>query len=137
MFFVGLPNVNRLRRWRDFQDVYQKGIRRSGRYLTLRGLRQRDCAGNPQNRGRSTPIAGIAPPTRIGISISQKVSKKAVVRNRIKRQIRAAFRQILPQVAPGWRLVVVVRPGAQECEYGQFLRELKQLLTEAEVLDGH
>lgn len=77
------------------------------------------------------------PPTRIGISISQKVSKKAVVRNRIKRQIRAALRQLLPQILPGWQLVVVVRPGSQECDYAQFLRELKQLLVEIEVLNGH
>jgi ribonuclease P protein component len=76
-------------------------------------------------------------PTRIGISISQKVSKRAVIRNRIKRQIRAAIRQMLPCIAPGWRLVVVVRPIAVECDYGQILRELEQLLAEAEVLNGH
>jgi ribonuclease P protein component len=77
------------------------------------------------------------PPTRIGISISQKVSKKAVVRNRIKRQIRAIFRQFLPRLSTGWQLVVVVRPGAEKCDYGQILRELEQLLAEAEVLNGH
>ena len=77
------------------------------------------------------------PPTRIGISISLKVSKKAVVRNRIKRQIRAILRQLLPQISPGWHLVIVVRPGASECDYAQFLRELKQLLAEAEVLHGY
>lgn len=92
---------------------------------------------NKSNPNVSLPIDEEKPPTRIGISISQKVSKKAVVRNRIKRQIRAALRQLLPRLTPGWQLVIVVRPGAQECEYGQFLRELKQLLAEAEVLNGH
>lgn len=77
------------------------------------------------------------PPTRIGISVSQKVSKKAVIRNRIKRQIRAAFRQLLPQLSPGWRLIVGVRTEASQCDYAQFLRELKQLLAKAEVLNGH
>jgi len=77
-------------------------------------------------------------PTRIGISISLKVSKRAVIRNRIKRQLRAAFRCLLPQLSPGWRLVVVVQPSAaQECDYQQFLQELEQLLAEAEVLNGH
>jgi ribonuclease P protein component len=75
-------------------------------------------------------------PTRIGISISQKVSKKAVVRNRIKRQIRGALRQLLPHLSTGWRIVVVVKPNATECGYEQFLQELKQLLTNAEVMDG-
>ncbi|MEC4853663.1 MAG: ribonuclease P protein component, partial [Jaaginema sp. PMC 1079.18] len=71
------------------------------------------------------------------ISIGKKVSKKAVVRNRIKRQIRAAVRQYLPHLEPGWKIVVVVKSEAQTCEYEHFLRELKQLLTQAEVWHGH
>jgi ribonuclease P protein component len=134
---VSLPYPNRLRHWRHFQAVYQKGIRRSGRYLTLRGLPQRTSSLDALVLGMSEPIASSKPPTQIGISISQKVSKKAVVRNRIKRQIRAIFRQLLPKLSPGWQLVVVVRPGAHECEYAQILRELEQLLVDAEVLNGH
>lgn len=75
-------------------------------------------------------------PTRIGISISQKVSKRAVVRNRIKRRIRAALRQLLPELLPGWLVVITVRPNAVECCYEEFLQELRQLLKKAEVLDG-
>ena len=76
-------------------------------------------------------------PTRIGISIGKKVSKKAVIRNRIKRQIRAALRKLLPYISPGWQIVVVVKPEATECQYEHFLRELKQLLVKAEVINGH
>ena len=134
---MALPQPNRLRHRRDFQVVYQKGSRRSGRYLTLRCLRHRTRAGNTPTEGTPVPRDESKLPTRIGISISQKVSKKAVVRNRIKRQIRAILHQLLPRISPGWQLIVGVRPGAQECEYGQFLRELEQLLAEAEVLNGH
>jgi ribonuclease P protein component len=76
-------------------------------------------------------------PTRIGISISQKVSKRAVIRNRIKRQIRAILQQFLPQIPPGWQLVIIVKPSATQCGYEQFLQELKQLLISAEVINGH
>ncbi|NJL78223.1 MAG: ribonuclease P protein component [Richelia sp. SM2_1_7] len=78
-------------------------------------------------------------PARIGISISTKVSKKAVVRNRLKRQIASVFSELLPLLAPEWRLVVVVKPTAaqQECGSQQFLQELKQLLVKAEVINGH
>jgi ribonuclease P protein component len=76
-------------------------------------------------------------PTRVGISISQKVSKKAVVRNRIKRQIKAAVRYLLPKVHNGWLLVIIVRPSAIQCDYWQFLRELEQMLRRIEVIDGH
>lgn len=83
------------------------------------------------------PFSQGMPPTRIGISIGLKVSKRSVVRNRIKRQIRAAIRQFLPDLSPGWQLVVVVKPSAAQCDYEEFLRELKQLLINAEVLNGH
>lgn len=76
-------------------------------------------------------------PTRVGISISQKVSKKAVVRNRLKRQIKAAIRYLLPQIQSGWLLVIIVRPSAIQCDYWQFLRELEQMLKKIEVIDGH
>lgn len=134
---MALPQPNRLRHWRDFQAVYQKGMRRTGRYLTLRCLPCKTSAPHYQTQEITHPLKEDNPPTRIGISINQKVSKKAVVRNRIKRQIKASFRQLLPIISPGWKLVVVVRQGAQECEYAQFLRELKQLLAEAEVINGN
>ncbi|MGH2412643.1 MAG: ribonuclease P protein component, partial [Microcystaceae cyanobacterium] len=76
-------------------------------------------------------------PTQIGISISQKVSKKAVIRNRIKRQIRAAIQTLLSYISPNWKLVVVVRPQAVECKYEHFLRELKQLFIKAGIINGH
>jgi ribonuclease P protein component len=76
-------------------------------------------------------------PTRLGISVSQKVSKKAVSRNRIKRLIRVAFRELLPQIAPGWKILIIVRQGAVGCKYEHFLRELKQLLLEAGIINGY
>ena len=118
-----LPDVHRLRYSQDFKSVYAQGIHRKTPHLSLRGLRD------------SEPLT--AKPTRIGISISQKVSKKAVIRNRIKRQIRAALRQMLPQLLPGWDLVILVKPTATECNYAEFLQELEQLLVKAEVIHGH
>jgi ribonuclease P protein component len=115
-----LPVNNRLRRNQDFVAVYQKGERFNGAALGIRTYQR-----NQQ------------PTSRFGISISQKVSKRAVVRNRIKRQLRSALRQLLPELAPGWDVVIVVYPGAQECEYLQFLQQLKQLLAKARIIHGH
>ena len=124
---MALPKVNRLKNRHDFQTLFREGNRLKSSHLTLRALRLQ------------TPSGIITGATRIGISISTKVSKRAVIRNRIKRQIRAAFRSLLPQIAPGWSLVVVVQPEAvlSKCDYQQFLQELKQLLAKAEVINGH
>jgi ribonuclease P protein component len=88
-----------------------------------------------QKPSKNAESAKINP--RIGISVSKKVSKLATQRNRIKRQLRAAFRQLLPRLKSDWWLVVVVKPVATECDYQQFLQELEQLLADAEVLNGH
>ncbi len=133
---MALSKEHRLKRRQDFQDVYKSGRRRSSSSLTLRALRQRQSPANTKEvKLRNSPKN--KPATRFGISISQKVSKKAVVRNRIKRQLRAAIRHLLPNISPGWLVVVVVHPQANQCDYGQFLRELEQLLVEAEVINGH
>lgn len=125
-----LPLANRLKHRNDFNAVYRKGIRRNSTHLSLRALRKPKTASSPT-------AADSLQPTRTGISISLKVSKSSVVRNRIKRQIRAALRQLLPRLKGGWDLVIVVRPIAQECNYAKILQELEQLLVEAEVLNGN
>lgn len=129
---MALSKVHRLRQRRDFSMVYQAGLRQSTPNLTLRALRL------PKGSTKPDFIAVEAiPPVRIGISISQKVSKRAVVRNRIKRQLRAILHQFLPSISPGWQLVIVVKPSATQCGYEQFLQELKQLLIGAEVMNGY
>ncbi len=138
---MALPKANRLKSRKDFQAVFQEGIRRHGSYLTLRALRPSssrvpslDAAATTTQPTDSANLVS----TRIGISISTKVSKRAVVRNRLKRQIAAALYKLLPKLSPGWRLVFVVKPtAAQECVREQFLQELEQLLAQAEVFNGH
>ena len=130
---MALPKANRLKHRKDFSAVFRQGIRRTGSILLLRAWKPPKAT----DRDRPTKSTESAFPSRIGISVSQKVSKKAVIRNRIKRLLRAAFRQLLPKIKAGWLLVVVVKPQASQCEYQQFLQELEQLLAEAEVLNGH
>jgi ribonuclease P protein component len=88
---------------------------------------------SPLQRNNSCQL----PPTQVGISIGRKVSKKAVIRNRIKRQIRLAIREMLPWLDVGWKVVIVVKFGATDCKYEHFLRELKQLFTETNIINGH
>lgn len=123
---MGLAKANRLRGRHKFDSVYQKGIRRKGVYLNLTALHELTHSKPPQEQ---LPC--------LGISISRKVAKLAVVRNRIKRRIRAAFRQLLPEINHGWSIIITVRTQALECEYEHFLRELKKLLIQAEIIDGH
>jgi ribonuclease P protein component len=70
-------------------------------------------------RGRKTQdalftvfaAAGATTRARIGLAVSRKVSHKAVVRNRIKRQVRESFRHNQFPLT-GLDLVIVARPAA-------------------------
>lgn len=119
---MALPKPHRLGHRRAFAAVHRQGKRCRSHHLTV-GILPYGSEGNPG-------------PTQFGITISQKVSKRAVVRNRIKRQISTALQQLLPRVQPNYWVVIVVRPTAVECACGQFLQELMQLFTELEVIHG-
>lgn len=137
---MALPKANRLKSYRDFQAVFREGIRRHGLHLTLRALRPSpSCKPSADAACETQTNDTNLTPAQIGISISTKVSKRAVVRNRLKRQIAAALYQLLPRILPGWRIVVVVKPTATDmkCVSQQFLQELEQLLAQAEVFNGH
>ena len=128
---MALPKAYRLKSRQDFQAVFREGIRRHSSHFTLRALKP------PLS---TEPSLDTAPPaTKIGIAISTKVSKRAVVRNKIKRQMTAALHQLLPELVPGWRLVLIVKTttAESECETHKFLQELKQLLAQTEVLNGN
>ncbi|WP_319421367.1 ribonuclease P protein component [Pleurocapsa sp. FMAR1] len=123
---MGLPKAYRLRNRQDYRAVYKQGIRRYSPHLTLIALV------TPKQLGAvSTTV------TMFGISISKKVSKKAVVRNRIKRQIKGVIRSQIKAITPGWKVVIVVKPKAIECKYEHFLRELEELLKQAKIINGH
>ena len=122
---MGLPKAHRLRDRKDYRAVYEQGIRRYSPHLTLIAL--------PVKENQNTVISA----TTFGISISKKVSKKAVVRNRIKRQIKGVIRTYLQSVNPGWKVVIVVKPKAIECKYEHFLRELEELLKQTKIINGY
>jgi ribonuclease P protein component len=133
---VALPKANRLKQSRDFSRVYRHGKKAVSTHLVLRVafvdvLPQAPLAGSLEAQEQ------VLAPVKVGIAVSQKVSKRAVVRNRIKRQLKAAIRYLMPRLQQGVWIVINVRPGAAQCEYRGFLRELEELLTKLEVINGH
>ncbi len=88
----------RLSRSRDFDTVYRKGRSVSTRYLVLYAFPRADA-----EEGEA----------RLGLAVSRKVGG-AVVRNRLKRRLRAAW-DALPQSPPsGCDYVLAARPGLAE-----------------------
>jgi ribonuclease P protein component len=89
---------HRLSRSRDFDAVYRHGRSVSTRFLVLYWF--------PREAGTD---AG----ARLGLAVPKAVGT-AVVRNRMKRQLREAFRARLPELPQDQDYVLVVRPGFAE-----------------------
>jgi ribonuclease P protein component len=88
---------NRLSRSRDFDAVYRHGKSVSTRFLVLYWFPREDAEGEP----------------RLGLAVP-KSNGGAVVRNKIKRQLREIWRARLPQIETGRDYVLIARPGLAE-----------------------
>jgi ribonuclease P protein component len=88
---------NRLSRSRDFDAVYRHGRSVSTRFLTLYWFQRDESVGDP----------------RLGFAVPKAVGN-AVVRNRIKRQLREIVRDRLGRVPASNDYVLVVRQGLPE-----------------------
>ena len=91
---------NRLSRSRDFDAVYRHGRSASTRFLVLYWFPRDEADDDP-----AAPRLGLAVPKSVG---------NAVVRNRVKRQLRETWAELADRVRPGHDYVLVVRPGLAE-----------------------
>ncbi len=88
-----LPKEARVAKRRDFLRIQSAGRRVPTRHFLLVYLR----------RGNA--------PARLGITVTKKLGN-AVLRNRVKRAVREAFRARRATIAPGTSVVVIARDGA-------------------------
>jgi len=69
---------------------------------------------------------------RLGITVSTKIGH-AVVRNRMRRLVREAYRSEEQQCKAGYDLVVVVRSGMLNSNYRKICNSMNKMLKEAGI----
>ncbi len=74
------------------------------------------------------------PVTRIGIVVGLKVSKRANVRNRVKRLLREVFHQHLASIRTGMDIVVHTKPATIGVEYPQLSTAIGHALSHVGLL---
>lgn len=87
-----LPKENRLKGAKSFDKVKSEGKVIQSKNFGLAMLNRKDKG-----------------PARFGIIVSTKISKKAVLRNKIKRVIRESLRGMLEKIKPGFDIVFLVK----------------------------
>ena len=112
-----LPSASRLRFRSGFAAVYAKG-RSYATDLIVMYVRP--------NRGG---------PTRFGFSVGRKIGK-SVTRNRVKRLLREAVRQLLPDLRVGMDVVVVARSRTGEVGLSELTASLRGLCRKSGIMTG-
>lgn len=106
-----------LKKNKDFQNVYKKGISYANRYLVMYVI---------ENRMEKN---------RLGISVSKKVGN-SIVRHRLTRLIRESYRLQEDKFKCGLDIVVIARISAKEKKYADIENALIHLAHLHEIYMG-
>lgn len=112
-----------------YRKAYKNGKRGSSRSLSVFVLRDRAA----ERIRRANPIGEYL--NRIGISASKKIGG-AVQRNRAKRVVREAYRQIGREydISTGYLIVIALRTPATELKMQEVKRDLQYSLKRCDML---
>ncbi len=116
---------NRVLKRSDFKKVYNEGRpwRRSLVHVFILA----------PALGETDGLPAISAPTRLGITATKKAGN-AVHRNRARRVVRESFRHLLPDLKPGYTIVVNTMRSATTAPMAKVDAQLRDVLRQAGVL---
>ncbi|WP_141434452.1 ribonuclease P protein component [Bacillus sp. 03113] len=110
-----MKKENRIKKNKEFQDVFQKGKSVANRQFIVYTLKKPD-----QKH------------FRIGLSVSKKIGN-AVTRNQIKRYVRQVFHEIDGQIHNDFDYVIIARKQASQIGYHELKKNLQHVLKIAKA----
>ena len=111
-----LPKKNRLTHRKDFDNTFKDG---KGAFSDTLGIKF--IKNNLEN-------------SRFGIVVSNKISKKAVTRNKIKRQIREAIHKNITEIKKGLDIMIICRPGIDKKGFQEIEQAIIQIFKKAKLI---
>jgi len=112
-----LPKINRLTKKRDFEKVFKKGKRFGKDFLVLK-LKENNLK-----------------ESRFGFIISRKISKRAVLRNKIKRRLSEIVKMELKKMKKGIDAALIVCPGLEKKNFREMEEILNKLFKKAGIIN--
>lgn len=128
-----LDKLQTLAKKRDFDLVVKHGRWTRGSFLDLKVLR---LAENKNYCPKKEDPDKFVKQLKLAFSVGLKLSKKAVVRNRLKRQLREATRLLIKDfgVNVGFYVLVVPRLITLDKNFAEISEDLKLLLIKNKIL---
>jgi len=114
-----LPLSQRIRR-RDFDDIFKKGRFWQSDNVSLVTLK---IEGPDSNK------------SKFAFSASKKVSKKAVVRNKLRRRGYAAIQKLISKTKPSFLAVFIFKKEADSLSFEEIEKEITFLLRKSKLLE--
>ena len=111
-----LPAVNRLKLINDFKRVFRDGRVSENKLVKIKFLK------------------GLGKPSRFGFIVSNKFSKKAVVRNLVKRRLRAVVGFLLKNTKSGVDVVIWPKTTFEKIDYKTTRDAIKELFIKNDIL---
>lgn len=111
-----LQKVNRIKKKKDFELIFKKGKSFKKNFLILRTTSNK------------------LEVKRFGFIVSQKVSKKAVVRNLIRRRLSEAVKVDFNNVEDGVDCVFIALSGITKEDFSSIKNNVKNLLEKANLI---
>lgn len=108
-----LPKTNRLKRKKDIERVFKRGRGVKEDFLSLKVIKN-----NFEN-------------SRVALLVSRKISKKATLRNKIRRKLSELVRAKMKKVKKGMDLILVAAPGLEEKDFWEINETVDKLLQKA------
>jgi len=119
---------NRLRRKKDFEITFAHGRTVAGEFMLLKYC-PIDIEKYPKRGLDKNDL-------KIAFVVSTKISKKAVVRNRIRRIMRESFRLLMKQkeIKLGYYLVFIAKPTIEQAKIKAVINDTEKVLKVAKLI---
>lgn len=127
----------RVRKRKEYLFIQEKGEKfRSRHFLMALSVDKGDNAATVRNHEMlpvgKLLISGEQPGGfRFGITVSKKVDKRAVARNKLRRRVREYLRRRISKVSIKGAIVVIAMKGSCELTYDDVSKELNYLLKKS------
>ena len=113
-----LPSENQLKKEKDIERVFKKGKSFKEGFLVLKIINN-----DLEN-------------SRFGFVVSTKISKKASLRNKIKRRLRELVRARLKKIKTGADGLFVAVPGIEEKDFWEIEDTMNKIFLRAKLFNG-